>query len=655
MRYFVRLLPYLRPHKGFVAAAVALTIMTSLVGLALPWPLQILIDNALGDRPVTPMLSRFLGGIDNQTLMLFAVLSGFGLALLHEGLQVISKFVNTKIEQRMIVDFRSDLFSHAQRLSMSFHDRRRSGSLIYAINYQASAAARLIMTVPPMAYSVLMLVGMFWILLQINLQLALVSLAVVPFLYGYITYYATHIQDRMREVKAMEAESLAIVHEGMSMVRVIAAFAREPFELLRFRNQGNLAADARVKLTLRETLFNMAVNTTTAAGTALVLGVGAYFSLRGDITTGQLMVAVSYLAAVYKPLTTISYTVGSLQDMFVSLQISFNLLDTQPEVVQRPNAATIQDAEGRIAFDQVDFSYSKRGRALEAIEFEAAPGTVIGLVGPTGAGKTTLASLIPRFYDPTAGRVLLDGRDVRDYTLRSLREQISLVLQEPLLFSGSIEDNIRYGRLDARMDEVIAAAKAANAHDFITALPDKYETQIGERGARLSGGERQRICIARAFLKGAPVLILDEPTSAVDSRTESVILDALERLMAGRTTFMIAHRLSTIRRADLVLVMDHGRIVERGRHEDLKDGGGLYSQLYQLHTGEPVVPAAPPTGKPTAPLAPQTNGSSAIPCPQCATPMTLQDQNQTLSTYACVTCSAKLELPSLIRAGSGRG
>jgi ABC-type multidrug transport system fused ATPase/permease subunit len=293
---------------------------------------------------------------------------------------------------------------------------------------------------------------------------------------------------------------------------------------------------------------------------------------------------MSYIAAVYKPLETISTTVASLQEIFVSLSASFNLLDTPVGIRDTPHARPIQRSPGWIQFEDVSFAYMEREHTLDNINFEVRPGGVVGIVGPTGAGKTTLVTLLPRFYEPHGGRILLDGRDIRDITLKSLRDQFSIVLQEPLLFSGTIEENIRYGRLDATNDEIIAAAEAANSHDFITRLPRQYETVLGERGAKLSGGERQRICIARAFLRDSPILILDEPTSAVDSKTESVILDALDRLMEGRTTFMIAHRLSTVRDADLLLVLQDGRIVEHGTHDSLLERRGVYQQLYEMQT-----------------------------------------------------------------------
>jgi ATP-binding cassette subfamily B protein/subfamily B ATP-binding cassette protein MsbA len=577
------------PYKRLAAISVALILLGALASLLAPWPLKILFDSVLQDHPLPPRLAFFLGPLaeDRSTLLLFAVLGGVLVTLLQNGLTVLDNYVNTKIDQSMILDFRSDLFQHAQRLSLAFHDRRRSGMLIYAINSQADAAARLVMTIPPLAQSVLTLVGMFWILCLIDLRLALLSLVVVPPLYYSVGYYIKHIQQRLYQVRNMEGESLSIIHEALSMLRVIVAFGREEHEHRRFRDQGEQTIDARIKLTVRQTLFSLVVNMITAVGTALVLGVGAYSALQGRVTAGQLLVVLSYLALVYKPLETISTTVGSLQELFVSLKVSFDLLDTPPDVKDLPGARPIHRARGQVTFEGVHFNYKGRVETLQDISFEVQAGQVIALVGPTGAGKTTLVSLIPRFYDVRQGRILLDRTDVRQVTLKSLREQVSFVLQDPLLFSGTIADNIRYGRLDAGVEEIIEAARAANAHDFITRLPKQYDTELGERGAQLSSGERQRIAVARAILKNAPILILDEPTSSIDSKTESVILDALDHLMIGRTTFLIAHRLSTIRRADLILVMDHGRLVEQGVHQELLQRGGLYRQLHDLQTKQP--------------------------------------------------------------------
>jgi ABC-type multidrug transport system fused ATPase/permease subunit len=588
MHYLKRILPYLNPYWEFAATSVVITILTSLVGLLAPWPLTVLIDNVLGNNPLPGRLGILVDKltVDRVQLLLLAVLSGLLITLTAGGLSVLSEYVNTWLEQRVILDFRADLFRHAERLSVAHTDRVSSMRLMYGINFEAAAAGGLIMALQPLAQSALTLIGMVWISFTIDPILALLSLTVVPFLYYSVGYYSRHIQSRLMNVKGMEADSLSIVHEAMQMLRVVVAFGREQFEYQRFRNQGGRTVEARVKITIQQTLFSLVVNMTTALGTALVLGFGAYHALQGQLTTGQLLVVMSYIGAVYKPLEAISYTIGSLQDKFTGLRMAFNVLDTPAEITDAPNAVRLGRVRGDITFEHVSFGYRGRAGTLKDISFEAKAGQVIALVGPTGAGKTTLISLIPRFYDPEKGCVRLDGIDLHELSLESLRDQVSIVLQEPLLFSGSIADNIRYGRLDATKDEIVQAAKAANAHEFIMRLPNRYDTTVGERGVQLSGGERQRVCVARAFVKNAPILILDEPTSSIDSKTEEVILDALDRLMVGRTTFMIAHRLSTVRHSDLILVLNQGTLVEKGTHEELLQHNGLYKQLHDIQIGQ---------------------------------------------------------------------
>ena len=582
MTYLLRVLPYLRPYWRLSVSSIWLTIGATLFGLLSPWPLKILVDNVIGGAPL-PAGSVF-GGLESHRLLLLtlSVVAGLLIAVIGGGLHVLNSYVNTKLEQHIIADFRGDLFRHTERLSVAFRDQVSTGRLMYAINFEAAAAGNLVLSIQPLAQAGLTLIGMVWIAFRIDSTLALLAIAVVPLLYWAIRYYATHIQQRLMQVKGMEADCLSVVHDAVSMLPVITAFQREDYELERFRSKTGHAIDARVDVTVRQTLFSLAVTTTTAIGTALVLGVGSYHAIQGSITAGELLVVLAYIAAVYKPLETISYTVGALQDNLVGLRMAFHILDTEPVVQEAPHPETIAKAAGAIRFESVHFEYPGRTDTLTDISLDVQPGQVVAIVGPTGAGKTTLMNLIPRFYDPQRGRVLLDGRDVRTLSLESLRRQISMVPQEPVLFSGTIADNIRDGRLHATMDELVAAAKAANAHDFIQRLADGYQTDIGERGVRLSGGERQRICVARAFLKDAPILILDEPTSSIDSKTESLILDALDELMIGRTTFMIAHRLSTVRHADLIATLDRGVLVEQGTHDELIARDGLYKQMHDV-------------------------------------------------------------------------
>jgi ATP-binding cassette, subfamily B, bacterial len=585
-RYAPRVIPYLRPYRKLVTISIFLTALGVLIGLAQPWPLAFLVDSVLGNHRPPHFVTHLLGSTDKHVLLVFAVVAGFVLVVLTHGLAVFEEWVNTKLEQRVVLDFRSDLFEHAQRLSVNFHDLKPTGQMMNQIFGEAEAAGTLLMTILPLAQSAVMLVGMFAISYRLDPELALLSLTIIPFIYYSIGYYSRKIIPRLTEVRTREWNTASILFESMAMLRVVAAFAREPHLHRRFRERGSLTADARVGVTIRQAVFSLAVNTCTAAGTALILGFGALHVMDRRLTVGELLVVLSYIAAVYQPLQTISSTIGSLQTQLIAIQGACMILDEPPEIRDRPGAATLRKPQGAVEFEAVHFSYPGRVSTLKSISFAVDAGQRIALVGPTGAGKTTLISLLMRFYDVQGGSVRIDHNDVRDLTLRSLRENVSVVLQVPQLFSGTIADNIRFGRLDATDDEILAAARAANAADFIEALPEGFETELGEGGAQLSVGERQRISVARAFLKDAPILILDEPTSSIDSRTEGVILDALDDLMYGRTTFMIAHRLSTIRHADQILVLNHGELVEQGTHEDLLENHSLYRELYDAQIGK---------------------------------------------------------------------
>jgi ATP-binding cassette subfamily B protein len=586
--YSRRALKYVRPYWRFALGSGVGTIFLAVAGLLTPWPIKIVVDSVLQNEPLPGILQTTFGGLPDQkvALLILTVVAGFGITVFIHALSVLTTYLNTRLELAMTLDFRSDLFHQAQRLSMAYHDGKKSGMLIYIVNSMASSATSLVMTLLPLLQNVLTLIGMFWISYRINSTLAIVSLSIAPMLYYSLGYYTKHIRSHLMTVKMMEGETLSIIHEAISMLRVIVAFGRESHEFGRFRSQGERANEARVNLTVRQTVFSLLVSGMLAAGTALVLGLGAYLVLQKEITVGELLIILAYIASVYQPLQAISGTIGSLQDQFISLQMAFEVLDLKPDVKDAPGAVDIERPQGRIVFEHVSFDYAGRTGTLKDLTFDLRPGEVTAIVGPTGAGKSTVVSLIPRFYEPQQGRILLDGMDIGQIKLASLRKHVSLVLQDALLFSTTIAENIRYGRLDASMDDVIAAATAANAHQFITAMPNQYDTVVGERGAQLSGGERQRIAIARAFLKNAPILILDEPTSAIDARTESVILDALERLMEGRTTLFVTHRLSALRGVHRIFVLNRGEIVEQGSHEELLERGGLYRQLHDIQTGQ---------------------------------------------------------------------
>ena len=579
-----RAVRYAGPFRGLIAASLVMVVITSLVGLLEPWPMALLIDSALGDKPLPGPLETLIGDGAAARIVL-AVALGLLVALAINGFAAISQHISTKLEMRMVLDFRSRLFQHVQRLSFGYHDDRLTGEFMGRINQQAQSVGKVTVAIFPLIGSALSLLGMFWIAYRLNPPVALVALSIVPFIYLSTGYYGTKIGPRVRKVKGMEIRSIHMVHEAMQMLRVVVAFNREGHEYDKFRAQGEEAVDARVDVTSRQMMFSLMVSLITATGTAAVLGVGAWQVINGDLTVGELLVLISYISAVYKPLDTISTTINSIQENLIGYEMAEELLDTEPEVVESPKAVSIGRSEGAVEFHGVSFDYPGRAGTLRDLSFTVQPGETVAIVGPTGAGKSTLASLLPRFYDPAEGRIVLDGIDLRDITFESLRSQMSLVLQEPLLFTGTIKENIRYGRLDATDDEIRDAARAANAHEFIKDLPKRYATKLGERGAKLSGGERQRICIARAFLKDAPILVLDEPTSSIDSRTEASILEALERLAEGRTTFMIAHRLSTVRSASQILVVSGGEIVERGTHDELLKLRSLYCLLHEMQSG----------------------------------------------------------------------
>ncbi|MGH9137098.1 MAG: ABC transporter ATP-binding protein, partial [Acidimicrobiales bacterium] len=582
-RLLPRCFPYIRPYRVKASGSVLLTILLTVVTLAEPWPLALVIDSVLGDKGAPGWITDIVGE-GSGSLILAAVVGSLILTVLAGGLTVVNEYLTTSIDQRMVLDFRSDLFQHVQRLSLAYHDDARTGTMMYRINNQAGSLGSIVVSLPDLAQSALTVAGMAFIAYRIDPYLALLALAVVPIIFYSTTFYANRIEPRLLRVRGMEAMNLAIVHEALAMLRVVLAFGRENYEFKRFRRQAEATVDARVKLTVRQTLFRLAVSFATAAGTAAVLGVGAHRVLNGHLTAGELLVLLAYVAAVYTPLETLSNTLATFQQYFIGLEHALELMDTPRDVTEKPDARGMGRAKGRVTFEGIGFGYSSRPDVLGDVSFEVEAGHAIAIVGPTGAGKSTLVSLIPRFYDPHEGRALIDGIDVGDLKLAALRRQFSIVLQEPLLFSGTVGENIRYGRPGASHEEMVEAAKAANAHDFIVKLPDGYKTRVGERGSKLSGGERQRIAVARAFLRDAPILILDEPTSSIDSKTEAVILDALDRLMVGRTTILIAHRLSTVRHVDEILVLDHGRLVQRGTHDALVSERGLYRQLWEAQT-----------------------------------------------------------------------
>ena len=576
-------LSYLRPYRRRLFIFLFISVVEIISGLLLPWPMKFIVDYALGSEPASGMIAGVIGFLGANRLAMLA-LGCVAYLVLHyssEFISVAHTQMQQSIGQRLIFDLRRQLFGHLQNLSLRYHLKRGPGETIYHIENDSYCVESLTLGgILPLISSAVTLGAMFVVLLMINWQVALLSLVVVPFLLWVNRHYSERIIDRSERVKALEAGLINLFHEVFTSIRVVKAFGREPHEQQRFKDQGATTLNERIKLTMQESLYAAMINVVTTGGTALILFVGGYYVYREEMTIGDLLVALTYLGSVFGPLVTMSHTFADVQASVASARRVLRTLQTEPELRDRPGASEAGRLRGHIQFRNVYFHYDDETPVLEGVSLDAEPGRMIALIGLTGAGKTSLVSLIPRFYDVISGQALVDGRDVRDYKLRSLRDQVSIVLQEPVLFTGTITENIRYGRLDATDEEVVAAAKAAYAHDFIMSKEDGYQTKLGgDEGIYLSGGERQRISIARAFLKNAPILIMDEPTSSLDARAEASIFETMRELMAERTTIVIAHRLSTVRDADKILVLDGGRIIDEGRHEELLQRVPLYREL----------------------------------------------------------------------------
>jgi ATP-binding cassette subfamily B protein len=565
-----RMIRQARPYWPHLAGLLALSLLAPAVRLLSPLPLTYAVDSVLGDRPPPAVFA----GMDGPGLL--AAASGLLVILAVAGhlIGMAAFLLSTFVGERLVREFRAVLFRHAQRLSLSYHDTRGTTDSAYRIQYDAPCIQWVVVDASiPLVAAGLTLAGMLAVVLAIDWQLALVALAVVPVLHLLTRTFGRRLQRQARALKTAESTAFGVIQEVLAAVRVVKAFGQEDREQERFVRHSGRGMRARLGEAGMTSLFALLVGLTTAVGTALVLYVGVGHVQAGQITLGELLLVMAYLAQLYGPMETLSKKAGDLQGSLVSAERAFALLDEAPDVADRPGARPLTRAAGDVEFRGVRFAYPGGPPVLQGVSFRARPGCRVGLEGRTGAGKTTLVSLLMRFYDPTEGAVLLDGVDVRECRLADLRNQFAIVLQEPVLFSTSIAENVAYARPGAAREEIEAAARAANAHDFIMATPDGYDTVVGERGMTLSGGERQRISLARAFLKDAPILILDEPTSSVDVATEAAIMQALERLMRGRTTFIIAHRLSTLEGCDLRLKLEGGRLA-RAHEESESDEGG---------------------------------------------------------------------------------
>ena len=578
-------LEQLKPYRRRVSLLATLLASEIALGALQPWPLAIVIDYVL-QHDAHPIPEPYRSWVTSATgghlaaLLVAVVAVGTLLQILNHFLSAWGTQLQVDTGQRMVYSLRYRLFDHLQALGLHHHVTTSTGDAVYRIDVDSYAIENLVMSgLLPLATSVTTLVVMFVVLLKLDVTVALLSLTVVPFLYLSLRYYTRTLSTREERVKELESNLIGRLYETFSAIRLVKSFAREPHEAARYATAGERTMDARITLTWQQSLFSVAVSIITLLGTALVVIVGGLHVLDGRMTVGNLTVVITYLGAVYGPLASIAHTTGQVQGAVAGARRVRAMLALTRETEDSPTAVDAAGVVGDVRFEGVSFSYPDGRSVLHDISFEAARGQMIALVGLTGAGKTTLVSLIPRFYDPTSGRVLVDGLDAREYRLRPLREKIAIVLQDPVLFAGTIGDNLRYGRLDATDAEVVEASRAAHAHDFIARLPKQYDTEVAEAGGGLSGGERQRLSVARALLKNAPILILDEPTSSLDAISEEIVFAALRRLRAGRTTIVIAHRLSTVRDADRILVLDGGRIAAQGRHDELLKSSQLYRRM----------------------------------------------------------------------------
>ncbi|MSU57723.1 MAG: ABC transporter ATP-binding protein [Pedosphaera sp.] len=586
-----RVTAYWKTARNETLAGAFILILATAVDLLQPWPIKWLVDYVFGNQtPPAWLVSLWpaFGARDMAGGIAAVCLSILALALIQRAGVMGGNFFLLRAGARIVQQLRCHAFDQLHRLSVAYHDRTKVGDSLYRVAYDAHAAQTLLNgALVPIATGSLVLIGAVAVMLQINALLTVVTLAVTPLFYVIIRSFGGRINEQSRRYHEHESALVSSVQESLSSIRAIQAFTLEPETRQRFVEQSERSLHASQRMTRTQLAYAACAGLTVSVGTAAVVWVASHQVMQGRMSVGDILVFLAYLGMLYQPMNTFSQSASVIESARAQLRRVFEIVDAIPDITDRPGAKDLPVVRGVVEFRDVSFHYSPDQPVLCGINLKVEPGQVVAIVGRTGAGKTTMASLLLRFYDPTIGAVLFDGHDFRDLRLAFLRRQVSVVLQDPILFATTIGDNIAYGRPGATPDQIQEAARRAQADEFIRVLPQGYDTMLGERGVNLSGGQRQRLSIARAFLKDAPILILDEPTSALDSQTEQALMACWRELMRGRTTFIIAHRLSTVRHADQIVVLDQGCIVERGSHEELIQQKTRYAEMYRTQWADP--------------------------------------------------------------------
>jgi len=585
---FGTLFDLLKPHSRALSLGLIAVLGETVADLLQPWPLKIVLDNVLKSHTEHGWLTRIIyeiAGTNRIAILKFAAISVLAIAVLDAIASYADKYLTTSIGQWVMHDLRRTLYSHIQRLSLAYHDQKETGDLLSRITsdidaIQSFLASGLLSSI----VNVFTLVGMVGVMLYLNWRFTLIALSIAPPLFFIVYHYTRLIKQSSREVRKKEGRIVSTIQEVLTSIRVVKAFAREDYEQQRLEEESIESVEAALRARKLKARLAPIVEIIVAIGTALVLWFGARMVIQGTLAAGSLIVFILYLAKMFKPMQELSKMTDTLSKAVIGYERIREVMEMERDVRDLPGARTAPRFKGEVQFDHVTFYYDAGKPVIKDVSFLIQAGQCAALVGPTGAGKTTVASMIARFYDPISGAVKIDGMDVRRFTQKSLRDQISFVLQDTALFHGPVWRNIAYGKPNATRQEILRAAEFANAHEFIEKMPQGYDTIVGEHGNTLSGGQRQRIAIARAVIRNTPILILDEPSSGLDAASEKLVFEALDRLMEHKTSLVIAHRLSTIRNANLILVIDNGTIVEQGTEPELIKLGGLYASLHEIQT-----------------------------------------------------------------------